>query len=32
MVHPTAVIHAEGGPVIIGENNHIMEKAVIINK
>lgn len=32
VIHPTAVISAEGGPVVIGENNHIMEKVVIINR
>ena len=32
MVHPSARILAEGGPIIIGESNLVQEKAVIINK
>ena len=32
VVHPSAQILAEGGPIIIGDNNLIQEKAVIINK
>ncbi len=32
MVHPSAKILAEGGPIIIGEGNLIQEKAVILNK
>ena len=32
VIHPTAAIIAEGAPIIIGDNNLIMEKVVIINK
>ena len=32
MVHPSAKILTEGGPIIIGESNLVQEKAVIINK
>ena len=32
VIHPTARILAEGGPIIIGSNNLVMENTVIINK
>ena len=32
VIHPTARIIAEGGPIIIGDNNLIMDRATIINK
>ena len=32
MVHPSAKILAEGGPIVIGDGNLIQEKAVILNK
>ena len=32
MVHPTAKILAEGGPIEIGEGNLIMEMVTIINR
>lgn len=32
VVHPSARILAEGGPIIIGESNLIQEKAVITNR
>lgn len=32
MVHPSVKILAEGGPIIIGENNLIQEKAIILNR
>ncbi|VDK87644.1 unnamed protein product [Onchocerca ochengi] len=31
VVHPTAVIRATNGPIIIGENNNIEETSVIEN-
>ncbi|VDN25426.1 unnamed protein product [Gongylonema pulchrum] len=31
VIHPTAVIRASSGPIIIGENNNIEETAVIEN-
>lgn len=32
VVHPTAKILAYDGPIVIGDNNLIMEQSVIINK
>lgn len=32
MVHPSARILAEGGPIIIGESNLIQEKTLITNR
>ena len=32
VIHPTAKIIAEAGPIIIGENNLIEEQARIINR
>lgn len=32
VVHPSAKILAEGGPIIIGESNLIQEKAIILNR
>ena len=32
MVHPSAKILAEGGPIVIGEGNLIQEKAYIVNR
>jgi dynactin-6 len=31
VIHPTALIHAKNGPIIIGECNLIEERAVIVN-
>lgn len=31
VVHPSAHILAEGGPIVIGENNLIQEQVTIIN-
>ena len=32
VIHPTARILAEGGPIVIGDNNLIQEKVTIINR
>ncbi len=32
VVHPSAKILAEGGPIVIGDSNLIQEKAVIMNR
>ena len=32
VIHPTVRILAEGGPIIIGNNNLLMERTTIINK
>ena len=32
VVHPSAKILAEGGPIVIGEGNLIQEKALIVNR
>ena len=32
VVHPSAHILAEGGPIVIGENNLIQEQVTIINR
>ena len=32
VVHPSAHILAEGGPIIIGDNNLIQEQVTIINR
>ena len=32
VVHPSACILAQGGPIVIGDNNLIQEQATIINR